>query len=168
MVKESIQPSRDSLIAFLDFVGEKGLMKKATAASYKKACNIVLRILDEAEATDLSKVDLESVFFRHRNKAAGKIAPKTLKTYEIRTRAAVDSFLQYVTDPSLWKPSVQQRTSRAAKAAPSAKKPKGRERGEASLQPSVHIDLQIHISPEATTTQIDQIFDSISRHLPLK
>ncbi|WP_449369993.1 DUF5343 domain-containing protein [Thiomonas sp.] len=31
--------------------------------------------------------------------------------------------------------------------------------------PSVHIDIQIHISPEATTDQIDQIFKSMSKHL---
>jgi hypothetical protein len=31
--------------------------------------------------------------------------------------------------------------------------------------PSVHIDVQIHISPEATADQIDQIFKSMSKHL---
>ena len=34
-----------------------------------------------------------------------------------------------------------------------------------SKVPSVHIDIQIHISPEATTDQIDQIFKSMSKHL---
>ena len=31
--------------------------------------------------------------------------------------------------------------------------------------PSLHIDIQIHISPDATTDQIDQIFSSMSKHL---
>jgi hypothetical protein len=31
--------------------------------------------------------------------------------------------------------------------------------------PSVHIDIQIHISPEATVEQIDQIFKSMAKHL---
>lgn len=31
--------------------------------------------------------------------------------------------------------------------------------------PSLHIDLQIHISPDASTEQIDQIFASMSKHL---
>jgi hypothetical protein len=31
--------------------------------------------------------------------------------------------------------------------------------------PSVHIDIQIHISPEASTDQIDQIFKSMAKHL---
>lgn len=32
-------------------------------------------------------------------------------------------------------------------------------------QPTLHIDLQIHISPEASTEQIDQIFASMAKHL---
>lgn len=31
--------------------------------------------------------------------------------------------------------------------------------------PSIHIDLQIHISPDASPEQIDKIFESITRHL---
>jgi hypothetical protein len=31
--------------------------------------------------------------------------------------------------------------------------------------PSVHIDIQIHISPEASVDQIDQIFGSMAKHL---
>jgi hypothetical protein len=175
MAEESMQPSRDSLIAFLDFAGEKGLMKRATAGAYKKACNIILRILDEEEAADLSKVDLENVFFRHRNKAAGKIAPQTLKTYETRTRAAVSDFIEYIKDPSSWKPSVQPRTRRATKPTQPVAKPKSRtlsrksesvmEPRETATQPSVHIDFQIHISPEATPEQINKIFASMREHL---
>jgi len=32
-------------------------------------------------------------------------------------------------------------------------------------QPSIHLDIQIHISPEASTDQIDQIFASMAKHL---
>ena len=31
--------------------------------------------------------------------------------------------------------------------------------------PALHIDIQIHISPESTTQQIDQIFESMAKHL---
>ena len=31
--------------------------------------------------------------------------------------------------------------------------------------PTIHIDLQIHLSPESTTEQIDQIFSSMAKHL---
>lgn len=31
--------------------------------------------------------------------------------------------------------------------------------------PEVHIDIQIHISPESTAQQIDKIFESMAKHL---
>jgi hypothetical protein len=38
-------------------------------------------------------------------------------------------------------------------------------RAEAASDPEVHIDIQIHISPESTAEQIDQIFKSMANHL---
>ena len=35
----------------------------------------------------------------------------------------------------------------------------------ANNHPSLHIDIQIHISPEASTEQIEKIFQSMSKHL---
>lgn len=37
--------------------------------------------------------------------------------------------------------------------------------GRSSAGPALHIDVQIHISPEASADQIDQIFASMSKHL---
>lgn len=34
-----------------------------------------------------------------------------------------------------------------------------------SLGPALHIDIQIHISPEASTSQIEQIFSSMAKHV---
>jgi hypothetical protein len=31
--------------------------------------------------------------------------------------------------------------------------------------PAIHIDIQIHISPESTAQQIDKIFESMAKHL---
>lgn len=171
MVEKGIQLGRDNLISFLDFVAEKGLMKSQTAIAYKKASNVILGILDKTEAADLSKINLEEVILRHRNLASNRIKPTTLKAYEARTRAAIGGFIEYTKDPSSWKPTVQQRPSRTVKAAPSGTKLKTDKsekiaEPEGTLgQPSVHIDLQIHISPEATPEQIDQIFASMRRHL---
>jgi hypothetical protein len=43
--------------------------------------------------------------------------------------------------------------------------PRTAPQGTTSLQPSLHIDIQIHISSEASAEQIDQIFASMSKHL---
>jgi hypothetical protein len=160
--------SRDALNNFLDFAGEKGLLKKATAAARKISSSIVLGILDQNEAADLSKVNLDNVIQRHRNLTIGKFKPKTLATYESRTRIAVRDFLEYVNNPSAWKPPTQRQARRAGAAAPSAKKtskPEELAGPQTTEQPSVHIDFQIHISPEASAEQIDQIFASMRRHL---
>lgn len=37
--------------------------------------------------------------------------------------------------------------------------------GSSPRHPAVHIDIQIHISPESTPDQIDKIFESMAKHL---
>ena len=166
MTEENIRISRDNLFDFLDFAGGKGLLKKTTASARRDASKMILGILDDNEAADLSKVDLERLIQRHRNLVTGKIRPNTLAAYESRTRTAVSDFLQYVKNPAAWKPSTQQRAGRAgAPSATKASKTKDLGRPEAIGHPSVHIDFQIHISPEASPEQIDQIFASMRRHL---
>ena len=172
MQERHSQFSRDALSDFLDFVGEKGLLKKSTARVRKIATNAILGSLDDNESSDLSKIDVESAIQRHRNLATGKITPRTLAAYESRTRTALRDFLEYVKAPASWKPGTKQRTTRAT---PKAKKSDNSKQNskskeiitqtDTSLQPSVHIDLQIHISPEADSKQIDQIFASMRRHL---
>jgi len=178
MVDSGLQPTRENLFTFLDFVAEKGLMKRQTAMAYKKACNVILKILDAKEVNDLSKINLEDVFRRHQNIAAGKIIPATLKSYEARTRAAIDGFIEYIKDPTSWKPSVQQRTrtikaTTGIKETPTNLAQDKKSEGvkvidETPTQSTIHIDLQIHISPEVTPAQIDQIFASMRRHLYTK
>jgi hypothetical protein len=167
MPENKIQLSKDNLFDFLDFAAEKGLLKKSTAAARKDASRIVLKILDEDEAADLSRVDLENVIQRHRNLAGGKIMPRTLAAYESRTRTAVRDFLEYFENPSAWRPSTQRRARRTGAAPFPTKSDKTRDSGRPGVigNPAVHIDFQIHISPEARPEQIDQIFASMRRHL---
>jgi hypothetical protein len=37
--------------------------------------------------------------------------------------------------------------------------------GSVSFGPALHIDIQIHISPEASAAQIEQIFASMAKHV---
>ena len=48
---------------------------------------------------------------------------------------------------------------------PMARPPANAERPTGNPNPSVHIDVQIHIASEASTDQIDQIFKSMAKHL---
>lgn len=44
-------------------------------------------------------------------------------------------------------------------------RPSGRSQSVTPNNPSVHIDIQVHIAPESTPEQIDQIFKSMAKHL---
>jgi hypothetical protein len=59
-------------------------------------------------------------------------------------------------------PEVSSNRETARSILPTTEEPVTRNSGRT---PSVHIDIQIHISAEATTQQIDQIFASMAKHL---
>lgn len=40
--------------------------------------------------------------------------------------------------------------------------------GRRGFSPKLHVDIQIHISPDSSPEQIDKIFESMAKHLPLK
>ncbi|MFC1909005.1 hypothetical protein ACFLXD_04015 [Chloroflexota bacterium] len=174
MQERSTGITRDDLYTFLKFAGERNLINKSTIANRERACKHILGILDETEAADLSKIDLEDIISRHKIKAASKIPPSSLTGYESHVRGAVRDFLEYVRNPSSWRPSIQPRSRRATTPTQAATKPRSRTLAskpeeiisppEIPTQPSVHIDFQIHISPESTPEQIDKIFESMSRH----
>ena len=43
--------------------------------------------------------------------------------------------------------------------------PEGKRQPGSQAAPSVHIDIQVHIAPESSPEQIDQIFKSMAKHL---
>lgn len=40
--------------------------------------------------------------------------------------------------------------------------------GKSGFRPKLHVDIQIHISPDSSPEQIDKIFESMAKHLPFK
>lgn len=105
--------SFDSLMSFLDWVAEKGMMKSTTASALKAATNKVLSVLDENDRNDLSKIDIDETFNRFKNQNDQGLSPDSLKTYRSRTKKAVDEFLSYRKDPEHWKPSISQRSKQS-------------------------------------------------------
>ncbi len=108
--------SREQLFQFLDYVADKGLMKKTTAASLRSACTAVLEVLEEDEGKDLSKLDIDSALRRYGNLNGYKVTPATLQTYGQRVRYAISEFREFVADRASWKPSGGQRTRTSPKA----------------------------------------------------
>ncbi|MDM0074430.1 DUF5343 domain-containing protein [Variovorax sp. J2P1-59] len=68
-------------------------------------------------------------------------------------------------------PSAKKASAKASAAVQPAPTAPAQEHGPATAQhgfrklPSVHIDVQVHISPDTTPEQIDRIFASMSKHL---
>jgi hypothetical protein len=91
--------SRTELIKFLNYVGNKGLLSPATVESRKASVNKVLGILDDEEAADVSKIDLDNVMRRFANLHGQGYTADSLRTYKSRTKSSIDDFLRYVENP---------------------------------------------------------------------
>ena len=91
--------SRTALLEFIDYLANKGLMNKTTASARKAAANRVLGILDDAEANDVSKIDLDEVMTRFHNLEGAKFTPDSLNTYKSRLKSAIEDFVRYQRDP---------------------------------------------------------------------
>lgn len=99
--------SRAALLDFVDYLSKKGLMNQATAANRKAAVNKVLSILDDEEAADVSKINIDAVMTRFHNLEGSKYTPSSLNVYKSRLKSAIDDFLRYQKDPLNFKPAVQ-------------------------------------------------------------
>lgn len=105
--------SREALQEFLAYLGDKGLMAKATAHARKAAASKILSVLSEDEAQDVTSIDLDDVITRFSNLHGKKYTPQSLVTYKSRLRSALDDFESYVANPLGFRPSLQRRDVRA-------------------------------------------------------
>jgi hypothetical protein len=99
--------SRTALLGFLDYLANKGLMNRQTVAARKASANKVLGILDESEAADVSKIDIDAVMDRFLHLHGSNYTPETLGVYKSRTKSTIEDFLRYQKDPLNFKPGIQ-------------------------------------------------------------
>lgn len=99
--------SLQALGQFLDYLSSKHLLNKNTAQSRKAAANKVFSVLDEEEASDLSKLELDQVFRRFENKAGKDYKPDSLMVYRSRVGSALNDFFSYVENPAQFRPTVK-------------------------------------------------------------
>lgn len=107
--------SEAAFVEFMDYVGNKGLIKPATARSRKIAALKILGALDDHEKIDLRELDRESAFHRFVNKLGSGFTPDSLTTYKSRFNSSLDEFLRYVENRAAFKPGVTQRAARKTK-----------------------------------------------------
>jgi len=107
-------------------------------------------------AHDQSVSDLENVFSTS-SKGGKQVISKLVSTFRGLAEQADFTNLPE-SSSSVEAPATHAPIAQAAPQPPSSNSPE-------SANPSLHIDLQIHISPESSPEQIDQIFASMSKHL---
>lgn len=101
----SIETTGRALVTHWAWAAEKGLMNRHTANALRTACVNVLEAVDGWEETDITTLDVDSVFQQFQTKRSKDYKPQTLEEYRRRFRQAVALFLDYARDPSGWQPS---------------------------------------------------------------
>lgn len=109
--------SKTDLLKFLDFMADKGLMKKSTAASRKAAINTLLSILENDELADLRGLDIDAVVQRFSNLKPLDMKPASLGVYRSRLASSLDELERYNRDPTGYKPNVSTKRVGKVKAA---------------------------------------------------
>lgn len=96
--------SKQELMEFLNYIGEKDLVKYQTVRGWRAAASKLLSDLSEAEEADIRTVDVELAVHRTANGSSNTISPSSLKTYQQRVRIAIEEFTKWRQDPANYKP----------------------------------------------------------------
>lgn len=119
--------SRESVLHFLDYLGSKGLMKRATVGGRKAAANALLGILSDEEASDLSDLNMDELVQRFSNLKGREFKPQSLSVYKSRLRAVLDDFENYRKNPLSFRPGLAPKERRqvglSSKEGPQASNP---------------------------------------------
>jgi hypothetical protein len=107
------------------------------------------------DAHSRSSSDVENVVSTVSN-AGKQVVTKTVRTFQVLCSAADFSATGQID---------QLHQDLANHDTGTTQPPKGNLSGGDGVTPSLHINIQVHISPDATVEQIDQIFKSMAKHL---
>lgn len=183
---EEQQRDLESLIKFIDFAKANGYTNPKTADNRKRAVKVVFGLVKNVDTSNMTTIDLGNLSSRYSVLAASKTPVATQRGHLDHLKAAIREFNIYLTNPLNYKPESTRRkrvtTSRTTSTKPTeADKPTISEKPplpeklssiekppilkDESRIPSLHIDIQVHISPQSSDTQIDKVFESMAKHL---
>ena len=121
---EANNRSREALGKFLDYLGDKGLMPKATAQTRKASALKILSILDDVEAADVTTLDIDGVVSRFGHLHAKEYAPGSLASYSSRLHAAMEDFKSHLSNPLAFRPKAHRARTRSDKGAATGPSPR--------------------------------------------
>jgi len=91
--------SREELITFLDYLGQKGFIPQATANARKASVNQVLSVLSDLEAEDVTQLDIDDVMTKFGHLHGRKYSQGSVATYKSRLQSSLDDFKRYLENP---------------------------------------------------------------------
>lgn len=122
--------SKTALLEFLDHAAQTGMLPKNTAQSRKTASQKLLDVLHGDEGADLRELDFDDVCARFVNLHKTDYAGPSLRVYQSRARSAIKDFVEWVDDPSKFKPSSRRAAKRNGDSRqPARRKDKGADNG---------------------------------------
>jgi site-specific recombinase XerD len=95
----SSKTSRDELITFLDYLGQKGFIPLATANARKASVKQVLSVLSDSEADDVTQLDINDVMTKFGHLHGKKYSQGSVSTYKSRLQSSLDDFKRYLENP---------------------------------------------------------------------
>ena len=163
-----------NIITFLKFVDESGrptdLWKQyrtnPTSAMRKSVINSYKEIFETApDACTRKPDDLEGLFSA--TGASKAVAKKMAKTFLALCKLASINSTEDVTSMIESNAEAKENHTKVEDELVAKMNERSSVPADSSINmsPSIHIDLQIHISPDMTDEQIDRIFQSIAKHI---
>jgi len=137
-----------TLIEFLDYLGNKGLMNATSVATRKAACKKMLSILDDQEASDLRNLNIDDLASRFANLQGKEYKPESLQVYKSRTGSSLEHFIRYVDNPANFSIKTKQKTKNQAKktsATPAPEKQSGEDTTASFAQVDDYSDKTINV-----------------------
>lgn len=102
--------SREDFVRFLEYLGDKGLVARATASARLTAASKVLAVLSEDEAQDVIGIDIDHLMARFDNLNPHQYTPDSLQSYRSRLKTALEDFRAYSENPVSFRPNSHART----------------------------------------------------------
>jgi|SRR6266545_4548312 len=117
MTERMMDGTGAGLVDFLTWAADRGKMNASTAGAHKAAVTQVLELeADDFGTIDIKNLDVNDILDRFVRKKGHKYNPDSLATYQGRFRRAVETYLEYLANPSGWKPPRGRGRRRSAQA----------------------------------------------------
>lgn len=95
----SSKRSKDELLVFLDYMGQKGFIPKATANARKASVKQVLAELSDLEASDVTQLDIDDVMTKFAHLRGKDYSQGSVATYKSRLQSSLEDFKRYLENP---------------------------------------------------------------------